>query len=244
MTHQPEPATTLPATWPPAVRDAFWTAVNAPTYEESAAATLAFAQLLRAAVSAAVAPPTNRAALDAARATNQRLNREKQRLESELATYRAAVAQWEISEHSTYVPLRSLAAIAKAAGVDVPARWELHYERVERAEAELRRMADETATQTPQPSLRDQHRAAWHALTPDQQTARLAELDTNDEPAAEAQQDETATETPDVYLTTPCDACNHTLNWHSSGETGCTVPRCACARYYHAAGARQDGAES
>ena len=28
-----------------------------------------------------------------------------------------------------------------------------------------------------QPSLRDQHRATWQALTPDQQTARLAELD-------------------------------------------------------------------
>lgn len=51
---------------------------------------------------------------------------------------------------------------------------------------ELRRMADETATEPPQPSLRDQHRAAWHALTPDQQTARLAELD---EPAAGAWQD-------------------------------------------------------
>ncbi|MGA5604033.1 hypothetical protein ACPCUF_23860 [Streptomyces griseoincarnatus] len=38
----------------------------------------------------------------------------------------------------------------------------------------------------PQPSLRDQHRAAWHALTPDQQTTRLAELD---EPAAGARQD-------------------------------------------------------
>src|SRR5690606_29758439 len=50
----------------------------------------------------------------------------------------------------------------------------------------LRRMADETATEPPQPSLRERHRAAWHALTPDQQTARLAELD---EPAAGARQD-------------------------------------------------------
>jgi len=38
----------LPVEWAPAVRDAFWTAVNAPTYEESTAATLAFAQLLPA----------------------------------------------------------------------------------------------------------------------------------------------------------------------------------------------------
>lgn len=49
---------------------------------------------------------------------------------------------------------------------------------------ELRRLADETATETPAPSLRDQHRAAWHALTPDQQTARLTALDAIDEPAA------------------------------------------------------------
>ncbi|MGQ5576289.1 hypothetical protein [Streptomyces sp. ECR3.8] len=42
-------------------------------------------------------------------------------------------------------------------------------------------------TQTPGP--RDQHRAAWHALTPDQQTARIAELDQDDEPAAGARQD-------------------------------------------------------
>ncbi|MGW2720814.1 hypothetical protein [Streptomyces sp. NPDC001492] len=41
-------ATQLPAHWSPALTDAFWTAVNAPTYEESAAATLAFAQLLTA----------------------------------------------------------------------------------------------------------------------------------------------------------------------------------------------------
>ncbi|MEV5184217.1 hypothetical protein AB0K88_31195 [Streptomyces werraensis] len=38
--------------------------------------------------------------------------------------------------------------------------------------------------ETSQPSLRDQHRAAWRALTPDQQAARLAELDATDEPAA------------------------------------------------------------
>ncbi|MFH9812531.1 hypothetical protein ACH4NO_18285 [Streptomyces olivaceus] len=35
-----------PATWPEEVRTAFWGAVNAPTYTESAAATLAFAHQL------------------------------------------------------------------------------------------------------------------------------------------------------------------------------------------------------
>jgi hypothetical protein len=73
--------------------------------------------------------------LAVARATNQRLNARAQRLESELAAYRRAVRQWEISDQMTYVPLRSLAVIAKAAGLAVPERWELHYERVERLEA-------------------------------------------------------------------------------------------------------------
>jgi hypothetical protein len=48
MTQPTDAAGALPADWPPAVRAAFWTAVNAPTYDESAAATLAFAQLLTA----------------------------------------------------------------------------------------------------------------------------------------------------------------------------------------------------
>lgn len=83
---------------------------------------------------------------DAARATNRRLNLRAQKLEAELATYRRAVDQWEINERGTYVPLRTLAAIAKAAGLPVPERWELHYARVERAEtalAEARRLHQE-----------------------------------------------------------------------------------------------------
>jgi hypothetical protein len=69
------------------------------------------------------------------RATNQRLNLRAQRLESELAAYRRAVAQWEVDERGTYVPLRTLAAIAKAAGRDIEnPRWLLHYQRVEQAE--------------------------------------------------------------------------------------------------------------
>lgn len=83
--------------------------------------------------------------LAAARATNQRLNYEKQRLESELAAYRRAVADWKISERGTYVPLRSLAVIAKAAGIAVPERWELHYERLARAEADRAAMLTEAA---------------------------------------------------------------------------------------------------
>jgi hypothetical protein len=92
------------------------------------------------------------ATLAEARATNQRLNYRAQRLESELAAYRRAVADWEISDSGTYVPLRSLARIATAAGIKVPERWELHYQRVERADAQLRRLAGEahdTGTQQP-----------------------------------------------------------------------------------------------
>ncbi|WP_406123054.1 hypothetical protein OHQ89_12665 [Streptomyces canus] len=60
MTTNPQP----PAYWSPALKDAFWTAVNAPTYDESAAATLAFAQLLTAAsaVVAVAVPPTGQTA--------------------------------------------------------------------------------------------------------------------------------------------------------------------------------------
>jgi hypothetical protein len=141
----------------------------------------------------------------------------------------------------------------------------------------LRRMADETATETPQPRRGDAFEQwlkarrdewapegcqPWQILDQTLEEYRLhadtgtplgehvcegkavGDCECLEQPAAGARQDQTATETPDVYLTTPCDACDHTLNWHSSGETGCTVLRCACARYYHAAGARQDGDQS
>ncbi|MGW4107028.1 hypothetical protein [Streptomyces sp. NPDC004976] len=153
------------------------------------------------AVLAVLPEPTDRAAsdLEIARTTNQRLNREKQRLESELAAYRRAVSQWEISERGTYIPHASLRAIGLASGKDIlgSVRHLKHFERVEQAEAEverlragraavlreaaqrlytglfpavyndlgqkaaegvnravseLRRMADETATETPQPA--------------------------------------------------------------------------------------------
>lgn len=79
--------------------------------------------------------------LATARATNRRLNLRAQRLESELAAYRRAVSQWDVSERGTYVPLRTIAAIAKAAGrnIETP-RWLLHYQRVEQAEAAVERV--------------------------------------------------------------------------------------------------------
>ncbi|GAA3852183.1 hypothetical protein GCM10023084_02970 [Streptomyces lacrimifluminis] len=81
--------------------------------------------------------------LATARATNRRLNHEKQRLESELAAYRRAISTWEFTERGTYIPLRSITAMAKAAGVGFDGtRYELHYERVERAGAQLAAVAD------------------------------------------------------------------------------------------------------
>ncbi|MGW1546635.1 hypothetical protein [Streptomyces sp. NPDC002346] len=47
-------------------------------------------------------------------------------------------------------------------------------------------------------------------------------------PAAEAQP---ASVSPTaVLLATPCDACEHTLNWHRN-DARCTVPRCVCGRF-------------
>ena len=90
---------------------------------------------------------SHEAALGQARETNRRLNLRAQALESELATYRRAVAQWEVSERGTYVPLRTVAAIAKAAGRDIESpRWLLHYLRVEQAEAAIKRVLDWVAT--------------------------------------------------------------------------------------------------
>lgn len=82
-----------------------------------------------------------------ARTTNQRLNRRTQELESELAAYRRAVAEWQINEQNAYIPLRTIAAIAKAAGLDIPTdRFEMHYQRLERAEAAVARVREYVAT--------------------------------------------------------------------------------------------------
>ncbi|WP_327335090.1 hypothetical protein [Streptomyces anulatus] len=39
-----------------------------------------------------------------------------------------------------------------------------------------------------------------------------------------------AAPTTAAMLSTPCDACDHTLNWHRN-DVGCTVPRCVCGRF-------------
>jgi hypothetical protein len=79
--------------------------------------------------------------LQQARETNRRLNLRCQQAESALATIKRSVGEWEISERGTYVPLRTIAAIGKAVGRDITnARWLLHYQRVETAEAAITRI--------------------------------------------------------------------------------------------------------
>lgn len=53
--------------------------------------------------------------------------------------------------------------------------------------------------------------------------ARVAELE-----AAVPSQPEPKTAAQ--YLSTPCDACEHTLNWHRN-DVGCTVTDCVCGRF-------------
>lgn len=48
--------------------------------------------------------------------------------------------------------------------------------------------------------------------------------------AAETRQDEAQPSEVTVYLSTRCDACEHTLNWHRN-DVGCTVARCVCGRF-------------
>lgn len=38
------------------------------------------------------------------------------------------------------------------------------------------------------------------------------------------------TPTAEAFLSTPCDACRHTLNWHRN-DVGCTVTLCVCGRF-------------
>jgi hypothetical protein len=79
--------------------------------------------------------------LQQARETNQRLNLRCQEAESALATIKRSVGEWEVSERGAYVPLRTLTAIGKAVGRDITnARWLLHYQRVETAEAAITRI--------------------------------------------------------------------------------------------------------
>lgn len=95
---------------------------------------------------------------DQLRATAQRLNRRAQRAESENNRYRRAVAQWDVSERGTYIPHASLAAIGRAAGIDVfgSVRHLKHFQRVEQAEAAvIRAEAERDAARNTLDRVRD-----------------------------------------------------------------------------------------
>jgi hypothetical protein len=49
-----------------------------------------------------------------------------------------------------------------------------------------------------------------------------------EQPAVVSQPDGEATAA--VYLSSRCDACRHTLNWHRN-DVGCTVALCVCGRF-------------
>jgi hypothetical protein len=225
--------TSMPADWRPTYLDeadavlAVLSAVDLPAGE---AYRLAVSAALRLGTGATWEAIRDRAedltaeaeGLTEARATNRRLNLRAQKLESELAAYRRAVADWKISDSSTYVPLRSIAAIAKAAGVDVPERWTLHYERVEQAEAAIERVREVmafaervVATSGPGPAsavkaVIDRLRAAL-----DPQPA-VVPAGAGEEPAAEAW------DVPDARPGTT----DHTLTRQAATVDPAMCPRC------------------
>jgi len=104
------------------------------------------------------------------------------------------------------------------------------------------RLPDHTVNEeeTPPPAPRDRHRAAWNALTPQQQAAYLAQLD-----SAGARQDQTTTDEPER-----CAHCTHPKRDHDgradhrakhsplvAGDPWCHACDGPCD---YAAGARQD----
>jgi len=79
--------------------------------------------------------------LTQARETARCLNRRAQGAESRLAAIERAVNEWKVSDRGTYVPLRTVVAIARVMGVQVDEeRLELHAQRVEQAEAAVERV--------------------------------------------------------------------------------------------------------
>ena len=84
--------------------------------------------------------------------TNQRLNYRVQELEKELATFRRAVKNWEISEDRAYIPMHTINSILKACGEKVPERLVFHGERMrhmEMAIAFVEKQAAEWAGRAP-----------------------------------------------------------------------------------------------
>ena len=178
--------------------------------------------------------PTAEVQLAAARATNRRLNLRAQQLESELATYRRAISTWEFTDRGTYVPLRSITAMAKAAGVGYDAtRYELHYERVERDEAQLTAIADLIADHEGDEWAAHPATAALRRIL-DGQAPAAAETEPNN-PRTTVDNPATSSD-PHIYLSTGCYHGDHAYCQNMTGLNGAKRPasckkcgaRCIC----------------
>jgi hypothetical protein len=129
------------------------------------------------------------AALAEARATNERLNYRAQTAESRLNAATVAVANWQVGENGTYVPLHTLAAITKAVGIHHDtSRWEMHHERVAELEAALAETRGLLADLTdPDPCWFDHHgycqAHGWMATEPACPHARAKALTAPSPPA-------------------------------------------------------------
>ena len=71
-------------------------------------------------------------------------------------------------------------------------------------------------------------------MSGDQFAALLREQQGLPAPAAETLEGCVSPTPMTVYLATPCDTCDHTLNWHRN-DVGCTVPTCVCSRFHYPA---------
>lgn len=75
------------------------------------------------------------------RETNRRLNYRCQNAEHVAAVFKRAVDDWEWNDKGTYVPLRSLHAIAKAVGLKFDGdKLEHHIKRVERLQEQVKQL--------------------------------------------------------------------------------------------------------
>lgn len=81
------------------------------------------------------------AELAESRATNERLNHRTQAVESRMADVEKAVEDWGVNRRGVYLPLRSLMAIARAAGKEVDFDRIVSYrEKIDELEAEIERL--------------------------------------------------------------------------------------------------------
>jgi hypothetical protein len=155
-----------------------------------------------------------------------------------LAAYDASQAVLPAPTDRTADELASLAVNAGHALRDEKRHYEIACQENARLRATIdrvRRLHDALAAETDLTSPDDEITrgaaarkiaAALDGWTDPAELRRLAgEAAMPDTTSSQAQQDEAA-----AYLSTPCDACRHTLNWHRN-DVGCTVTLCVCSRF-------------